>query len=340
MGGSDRTAEDTISLTQEALFSDKVWEWDFFQAARFIECTNLDKPRIGEAKRTREEYISFGQKASLKFSASTVEKFEGSEDFSDWLYVNFLGLLGAQGPLPLSFTSLAHERARNHHDKTLESFLNVFNHRMISLFYRAWANAQPTVSYDRPENDRYSKYISSFYGKGLPSMKGRDALPDIAKLYYSGHLSRYTANSSGLRLMLSDYFEVPVDIDEFVGQWVDIPEENKCRLGESPDTGLMGSTMVIGSRVWECQSKFRIICGPLSYEDYQRLLPENQSIERLKDFIRNYIGLELSWELQLILKKEEVPAMQLGKSGQLGWNTWGGQEQHEIDADDLVLGPF
>ena len=332
--------EDNIKKTTADLFTDDPFLWDFYMAARLIECLDKDKPLIGETKRSKDDPIFFGQHASLKFPSSTVDKLVESDDKADWLYVNFLGLLGSQGPMPLGLTEKIYLRVRNHRDKTMESFLNIFNHRMISLYYRAWANVQQTVCYDRPGEDKFANYIKSLFGTGLSSMQDRDALPDKAKLYYSGHLSSFTANKSSMEAFLSEYFEIPVVVEEFIGRWVDIPYEDQSRIGESAETGLLGQTMVIGSKTWECQSKFRLTFGPMNLEDFERMLPSQEALERLKAWVKNYVGLEFEWEVNLILKKEEIPPTKLGESGQLGWTTWMGKSGHVNDSKDLMLGPF
>lgn len=94
----------------------------------------------------------------------------------------------------------------------------------------------------------------------------------------------------------------------------------------------------VGSRYWECQQKFRIRFGPMGFSDYQRMLPKGESICRLIAWVRNYVGDEMSWDLQLILTAKEVPRISLGKEGQLGWSTWLGSREFEKDMDNLVLG--
>jgi type VI secretion system protein ImpH len=253
------------------------------------------------------------------------------------MVVNFLGLLGTNGPMPLIITEYVYDRLHNHRDRTLASFLDVFNHRMISLFYRAWACNQQSVSHDRKDEDRFAVYIGSLFGIGEDSFRNRDAVPDIAKLHYSGRLVCPTGNAEGLKEILQDYFGTEVDIEEFVGQWIDLPPEHRCQMGRSPENARLGSTLVVGSSFWECQQKFRIKLGPMSLSDYRRMLPGSDSIQRLVAWVKNYVGDELSWELQLILCAKEVPNICLGKIGQLGWSTWLCSKKSEKDADDLVL---
>ena len=216
---------------------------------------------------------------------------------------------------------------------------DVFHHRVISLFYRAWAVNQQAVSYEQAGADRIAEYVASFFGDGMESMHERDSVPFTSKLHYSGRLAGSARNAEGLEAVLQDYFQIRTHVETFVGEWIDLPGDSICRLGESRRTGTVGRTAIVGSRIWECQYKFRIIMGPMGYEDYQRMLPGGPSLRRLIDWVKNYAGLELAWDVQLILKKEEVPAAQLGKSGRLGWSTWTKAKPLMRDADNLILNP-
>jgi len=327
------------SLTQALL--DKPYAFDFFQAVRQLECVYSHLPRVGHSQRPQYDPIRFCQNVSLAFLSSAIEAYsEATDEYPSRMVVNFFGLLGTNGPMPLSITEYVHDRLLNHKDKTLASFLNVFNHRMICLFYRAWACNQQCVSHDRPEEDRFAVYIGSLFGIGEDSFRNRDAVPDVGKIHYSGRLVCQIRNAEGLREILQDYFGIEVYIEQFIGQWINIPQEHYCRLGESIENAKLGSTLVIGSRFWECQQKFRIKFGPMHFSEYQRMLPGGDSIRRLIAWVKNYIGDELSWEVQLILSAMEVPCICMGKMGQLGWSTWLKSRDFEKDADDLVLRTF
>ena len=125
----------------------------------------------------------------------------------------------------------------------------------------------------------------------------------------------------------------------FFGHWLRLPEHSTCLLGDSPETGTLGSSAVIGSRVWDSQLKFRIRIGPVSLADLQRLLPGQASFRRLKAWVLNYDGQEHLWDVQVILRKEEVPEICLGQAGALGWTSWLHSKPFEHDAEDLVLDP-
>ena len=165
-------------------------------------------------------------------------------------------------------------------------------------------------------------------------------MPDLAKLHYSGLLSGQVRNAAGLEAILSDFLKLPVVIEEFIGHWMELPEEGRFRLGESPATGALGTTTLLGACVWDCQSKFRVLLGPLDLTDYLEFLPGGEGLKRLSAIVKNYIGDELSWDLNLIMKRKEVPPIRLGLAGQLGWTTIMTESTPEEDMDDLLLNPY
>jgi len=311
----------------------------FFQAARRVECGFPGKPRLGCATRAADDPVQFCQEPSLGFATSTLQRYEAlsKKTAKPRLVVNFLGLLGPQGPMPLHITDYVHNRQLNHDDPTLARFLDIFNHRMISLFYRAWASNRQTVSHDRPDEDRFADYIGSLFGIGCPTLRKRDAVSDLAKLHYAGHLACQTRHAEGLRAIIEGFFGIKTLIKEFVGHWITLPEQYRCRLGQSPETASMGVNAVVGTRVWDCQQKFRITMGPMNLLDYERMLPGTPSFTQLKAWVRNYVGDALGWELQLILKAPDVPAVRLGEAGRLGWTTWLKSQPFEHDVEDMVV---
>jgi type VI secretion system protein ImpH len=327
------------------------YRFDFFETLRQIEALYPDKPRLGNGVKASDDAVRLAQEPQLQFPAAALSSFNVGHGVPR-LAVNFFGLFGPNGPLPLHLTDYARERLRNHRDPTFSRFADIFHHRMISLFYRAWANARPTVSYDRPEEDRFAFYVGALMGIGGEAFRQRDALDDRAKLFYAGHFSAQNKCPDGLQAIIVDLLRVKVLIREFVGEWMEIQEQEHSRLGLSPQLSTLGQSALLGAFVWGCQHKFRIVLGPLNLSQYLSLLPGAAALAQLKAIVRNYIGDELVWDVQLMLKQQEVPSeLALGVSTQsstnsmngeakLGWTTWLGPRQSKNDADDLTLNPF
>lgn len=324
----------------ESQLEERPYSFGFFQAMRLLECLYSDKPRFGSSDRAADDPVRFSHEPSLAFESSTLISFRRKDgEKMPRLTTRFLGLFGANGPLPLHLTEFVRDRQRHHDDSTAASFIDMFHHRMLCLFYRAWADTEPTVSYDRCDSDRYSEYLGSIFGIGIRSMRGRDCIPDAAKLYFSGFLSAQTRHADGLSSMLSDYFKVPVAVKQFVGEWMDVPEEELWQLGRSTQIGILGESVILGPRVWSRQHKFRIVLGPLDFDQYCQFLPAGNYLEPLVSLVRNYMGDELAWDVNLILESAEVPPLYLNARNQLGWTTWLGNRCAVNNIDDLMLDP-
>ena len=308
---------------------------DFYQVLRRIECLYDDKPRLGRGLRPIDEPLRLGQDPDMSFAPAPLASCELQAGQLPRLQVRLFGLLGPNGPLPLHLTEYARERLRNAGDPTLSRFLDVLHHRFLSFFYQAWAQAQPHVNHDRPQADRFTVYVGAFLGAAPPSLRHRDDLPDEAKLFHVGMLVRGVRNAEGLVAILRHYFGVPVQIEEFVGHWLDLATTERTRLAR--DGAVLGMSTVLGATVWDRQSKFRIRLGPLSLRDYESFLPGQEPLTEIVDWVRFYLGFELDWDLNLVLRSGDVPLLRLGASGRLGWTTWMGSRRTRLDADDLYL---
>ena len=326
-------------LTLYAALAAEPSRFGFFSALRRIEALYPERPRLGETTRAADDPVRLGQTPSMTFAPSTLAAFGEGHPDRPRLDVYFLGLFGPNGPLPIHLTEFARDRLRNGNDATLVRFADVFHHRMLSLFYRAWALNQAPVDYDRPRQSHTSRYLGSLFGIGRAPYLERDAIPDAAKYHYAGHLSNQSRHAEGLAAMVADFLRVQAEIIEFIGEWIAIPEAGICRLGRTTETSTLGMNVIIGSRVWASQQKFRIRLGPLSYADYQRLLPGGESLKRLVALVRNYLDDEFDWDANLVLRKDEVPAPRLGEHVRLGWTSWLGGAPQTQDRDDLRLNP-
>lgn len=348
MAGENRTASQfLIAELEQAAF-----RFDFFEAMRLFETLHPDKPKLGASLKASDDPVRLGQVPELQFPPAALADFKRNGDGVPRLAVHFFGLFGPNGPLPLHLTEYARDRLRNHHDPTFSAFADVFHHRMLCLFYRAWADARPEVAYDRPASDRFPFYIDALLGHGGKAFRDRDALPDRAKRFYVGRFAQHSKNPEGLQAIIADILRVKVRIEEFVGEWMKIEPEEHTRLGFSPQVASLGHSALLGAYVWGCQHKFRLILGPLPLAQYLALLPGAAALAQLTAIVRNYVGDEFVWDINLILQHEQVPReMSLGQpksahascmngAAQLGWSMWLGPRVCSRDADDLMLNPF
>jgi type VI secretion system protein ImpH len=337
-------ATDGIATARVALFAELArapWRFDLFQALRRIDAAFPDRPRLGHALRPAEEPVRISQEASVAFAPSTLSAFDDADGARPpRLEQRVFGLLGPNGPLPLHLTEYARDRARHHADATLARFLDLFHHRMAVLFYRAWAEAQPTVQQDRGEDDRFARYVGSLGGYGSPAVAGRDAIPDHAKRFFIGHLGRGARNAEGLASILEGFFRLPARVEQMAVGWLTLAREERTLLGgERRLSGVLGAGAVLGRRVRDAQSRFRVVMGPMELDRFVGFLPGRSSLSGVVDWVRNWVGFEFDWELQLVLARDDVPGVCLGREGRLGWTAWLGTRRAAGDADDLTFAP-
>lgn len=326
-------------------------EHHVFQALRILEAHFSDAPRLGESRRPRQDAVRLGQEAELAFPPSTIADFTPtSKEGPARLTNRFFGLFGPQGPLPLHLTEYARDRKRNHRDPTMVGFADMLTHRMMSLLYRAWAEGAPAVSFDRDQDplaDRVAA-LSGYHGKGL---QNRDDMPDLAKRHFTGILGQGTKTPAGLVAMLSDFFQVPVQLEEFVGSWLQLEPDDRWQMGRAPGgpgqnglgEGGLGRNTSLGEKVWSRSAKFRLRIGPLSLQDYERLLPGGAALDRLRAIVRSYLGDFLDWDVNLVLAGDAVPRAGLGGATRLGHTSWirsrPDPDKNQPDVEDLFLYP-
>ncbi len=310
--------------------------YDFYQVLRRLEACSPGMPRLGEARRPMAEPLRLGQEAELSFAISNITKVGQTPTGVPRVFVRFLGLFGPQGPLPMHLTELTRDRERHHGDPALARFADTFHHRMLLLFYRAWRQAQPTATRDRPADDRFRTYVGALHGHGSPGWQ-RPALGMAgAKRHFAGHLGRSVRNPDGLAAILSAYFRVPVEVQTFQPRWMTLPRSQRSALGGQTSAAL-GLSAVIGARVLDAQHHIRVAIGPVDHATYLRLLPDGDWAAPLREWIREYCGEEFGVSGVTRLEAADVPSLRLGEAGRLGWSSWLGRRQTAAPADDLSL---
>lgn len=322
----------------EAGLREQPWNYDWFAIMRWLEAHNPSFPRFGTAEHPGQEIVRISQKPSLNFEPAAISSFGNDAYGHIRIEQPYFGLFGPNGPMPLHFTEFVWESSKYSGDHALRAFLDMFHHRFALLFYRAWASVQATNSFDRPGEDYYSRYTGSLIGQGESVFDDFDSVPGSAKRYMSGHLARLTRNPEGLASILKGFFECPFRIQEWMPQWLQLDATELTYLGKETAASQLGQGAICGVSILDRQNCFRIHTGPLKLADYVKFLPGNKYFRQLRDWVRNYVGYEFSWDIRLVLRHDEVPALKLGvATGRLGWTSWLGHSPNGEDRGDLVL---
>ena len=331
--------------------------FDFNQAVRLIyriahthpDTSAMRSGRLGTNTPPADEPIRFATRNTSGFPASAIHHIQpripdgasGTAQGFD-ITVQFAGLTGPNGVLPRHYTSMliAQSRANNF---ALERFQNLFNHRLLSLFHRAWEKHQFPIAIENTvvrgdrELDTFTRCLFALIGLGLESTRKRMSLDDRSLLFCAGHYARRVPTAAAIRDTVAEYFDVAVRVEQYIGQWLDIEPEDRSCFGTShnPD-GLnmsLGSNTILGDRIWYAQARFRLHLGPLGFREYCQFLPDQSGLRRLAELVRIHVGSQFEFDVVPILKAEEVPACKLGATAppRLGWTTFLTTQPHEND---------
>ncbi|TBL68519.1 type VI secretion system baseplate subunit TssG [Hafnia alvei] len=295
------------------------WEAGFISAMRAIAALTPTQPPLGKATRPSQENFQLGQVASMTFSPREIAAISHQNDKIK-LQLFGLGIWGAQGAMPLHLSELAYSRYEQN-DHSLIDFADIFHHRSLSLFYRAWFLSQDTASLDRKDDERFSFYISSLIGLD-PAELSTGPLPIHARLASSAHLIREARNPDGLLGAIQYYFDVPVRMHEFEQQWIFLDNIDQTALGDDNYSVLLGDGAILGDTVLDRQHKFKILMGPLTLAEYMLFSPWGSDMSVLRELVRSFIGFEYAWDVQLMLSADQVPHTTLDGTHQLGYASW------------------
>lgn len=337
----------------ERMFAEP-FRFQFFQAVKLLERllpARLPVGRVsedGQVVAPSREVARFRTRATLRFPPSQIHELKRGESGAEadsgdppQMEVAFMGLTGPLGVLPNVYTELLIDRVRRK-DRALHEFLDLFNHRFISFFYRAWEKYRFPVAYERsPGEGQFTSSLFALINIGTRGLRNRMSLPDEGLLRYGGLIAQRPHSVSAIAAIVGDYFGVTATIEQFAGQWLRLDSESVTRLGRANSS--LGASAVAGARVWDCQSKFRMRLGPLSYRQFADFLPQGTAYRPVVDLIRLLAGQEFDFDVQLVLKAEEVPGSSADarargdKNTRLGWNSWLKTREFILDDEQVVL---
>jgi type VI secretion system protein ImpH len=304
---------------------------------RYLSARSPSLPEVGQAGSPTQEFFRLAQLPALVFAPREIADIDLQRKLPR-IRLFSLGALGPNGPLPLHFTEIAKDRLENRKDPTLVDFLDVFHHRFLTLFYRAWAQSQAAAGLDRVNEERFSRYVAWLNGDEFRETESLP-LPSHARLAASAHLIREARNPDGVTATLSHFFGVPVALREFVHHWIEIAQDERSRLGKPSLASVLGEGAILGDKTPDRQHSFCLVIGPLSFAEYLRFLPNGGDLPVLIEWVRAFVGLEYHWEIQLDVRAESAPIAQLGATQRLGWTTWLGRNQQEKIATGMAYEP-
>ncbi len=359
---------------EQRLFADGP-SFNFFQAVRLLEMLAPDRDPVGFDGSVGHEIVRFASYNSHNFPPSQIYDIRADRTGKapPTMIVAFFGLTGPSGVLPRHYTDLLMRMTRDarHAEKfALRDWFDLFTHRMLSLFHRAWEKYRFYISYERRRHlahppDPFTHALLSLCGLGMSTLRDRlrvaipgehpgradervlAKVPDLAVAFYAGQMARRPRTAAGLAAMLADYFQMPVETRQFHGEWLQLDEADQSQLGCLEGHCALGLDTVIGERIWDVEGKILIRLGPLDYDQFVEMLPRRSPEPKSKGFFllshmtRLFIGPTLNFDVQLLLKADEAPDLLLGADegpgARLGWNTWLGTGGGATTVDDAVF---
>ncbi|MGH9559367.1 MAG: type VI secretion system baseplate subunit TssG [Bryobacteraceae bacterium] len=335
MATPDRQSRAFIGVRE--LLQKSPWEVEFFQAVQLLHRLFPDREPVGSFAHPSREAVRFTVHHRLGFPASEVQSIDWPDDGAPKMAVNFLGLTGPSGVLPHLYTLLVIER-RWARDRGLEEFLDIFHHRIVSLYFQARRKYRVAATY--AGEGGVAAYLKDLTGIGTEGLANRQEAPDLSLVYYAGLLGLQPRSASAFEHLLEDYFGIAAEVRQFTGAWYDLPADAQCEMKdeESPPRQLSFGA-VAGDQVWDHSSKARIRLGPLTLVRYREFLPGGPAYTALRALARFYSGGQIDFDVQLVLARREVPEYELGGEIDLplGLCSWAKTAEFERDPDDAIV---
>ncbi len=315
--------------------------FEFFQAVALLERLRHDARGVGGFSSPSDEAVRFRANPHLGFPASEIQELKFPETGPAEMMVNFMGITGPMGLLPHPYSELILERQRAK-DRGLAAFLDIFNHRAISLFYRAWQRSRFPVNYGNDSRDFFTQYLRDLLGLGTPKLRDRQSIEDEALMHYLSLIASQSRSAAALEQLLADYFEVPIEVQQFTGAWYPIDASTQCEMDDKDSfSSQVGSGAVVGDTMWDRQGSVRIRVGPVSLERYNDFLPAGSAHKALRAITRFFSNDCLDFEVQLVLDRNKVPPVELDLNAKsparLGWVSWASTVPLSHDPDDAIL---
>lgn len=336
----------SISVIQKLL--DAPYAYQFQQAVRLLERaavfenenapTQIAANPIGRFTPPANESVRLGGGTSLAFPSSEVAAIELQEQRyprKQWrLLVNVMSLTGSMGVLPYHYTELLLKRLKQK-DEAMEKFFDLFSHRTISLFFQASSKYRLPLQYERHRlhnrgefrRDVHTQALLSLIGMGTDGLGGRLTTKDEALIQYGGLLSQTVRTSTGLKQLLRSHFKVPVEIEQFVGQWQPLVDDVRTSLPDprAPKgrNACLGRSAMLGKSGWFAQGRIRIILGPLNEAQLRHFSPGTSALKALHELTQFYVGLENDYEFVIRVRERDFPERSVFNKHNppiMGWN--------------------
>ncbi len=298
-------------------------KFEFHAMVKLMESMEKDSVPLGEGSDPTKEAVRLQARVAEGFPNTDIFKLidPKTEEIPPLLITNFLGIAGAHGPLPSPYTEQIIERT-SRRDTGFRDFIDIFNHRLISLLHRIRKKHWIGISNQPSQESLMGKCLKALLGIFNPHLENRLGIPDQSLTHYAGLLWQRPRSAYGLRQLLEGFFRMPVEIHELGGKWNFVPHSQLTSIGKSGQFNELGKSAIIGPRFWDQQALFTVKIGPMTLDQYVDFLKPGKSWRTICSIIRYYVGSDQDFVINLVLKKEQVPKPRLGYGVAIGWTNW------------------
>lgn len=308
----ETSKDNTIDISQMQLFA----------LMRYLHLAYDLKNNIGNEENLYEHPLRFGQDATLSFQEKQVHRVSQMPEKTK-VQIQGFGMLGSNGVLPIHITEASYEKKLHEKNTAFNDFLDIFHHRLISLFYKAWLMSEPVIMLDNGNNKAFSNQIASFVGSAIDQHDKDYEKLAYDQFYYSSLLLSQHMPLDNLQEILNCYFKIPIKIKQNIGQWIDSPEHSTIISHHSEHR--LGQGLLIGTRYYDITQKFRVVIGPIGISTYLRFLKNGDLAQQLNIWIYRYIKHNYIFDIELVVDKNEVLPMAANGFSKLGQTSWLGK---------------
>lgn len=284
--------------------------FEFFQAVRLVT-------------QWRADSVRFRNRLSLSYAPNQIENLSTDGD-SVRITPAFIGLLGSQGVLPLHYSERIARHEKDQQDGGPRAFLDVLSHRPVEMFHQAWARNRPECT-----EPAYLDLLTALAG-----MQSDDAIERETLARYAMQIRSRSVSAAQIAGMYSEYFGVPVRVEQLVGEWTSLPAEDQAQLGRA-NVSLDGGVM-LGSRTYSCDARARLRIGPLDKECYDSFLPGQPAARQLHAMLKLHCGVGMTWEVHLVQRAQDMQGARLDAGSRLGVNARVQSGPATRDHDELM----
>ncbi len=313
------TADRHAPLPLSRRLRDTPQAFELLQALLLLERERPGAEALGQSSAPDGEALRLRGPLTPTFAASQVEKLEEAPGQPPTLTTPVFGLGGPDGPLPYAYQEWLQRRTKEK-DHAPAEFLDLFQHRLLSMLYRVLGKHRLALGFCAPEDSPAQDQLLALCGLLPDALQNRLSLPDAAVTARTALFTGGRRSLAGFAALVRHQFNVAVRYEAYQGGWRDIPPTSRSRLQRGARNLGLGRDAIAGTRVWDEHAGIRLILGPLSTDRARDFLPTGSDHMRLASLAALYFGPDLDCTLRLLARPGAPLSLDRTQPPRLGWS--------------------